>query len=146
MCRILSLLFLSMSSTLLSRLFSVIWLLLERALYLASCNSFCSWSISIRSFWMLYLLEMYMMMKNTTKMSSHICRRMMCAVRMSPPKIFLSVKLDDRGASSSIACWAMASFSSSFSLSLTSSLIFSLRFLVWHFYFLGSFPAPLPKG
>ena len=113
MCRTLSLLFCSIFSTLLSRLLSVIWLLLDRALYLAFCSSSCSWSISIMSCCMLYLLDMYMMIKNTTNTMSHICRRITCAVRMSPPKIFLRVKLDDRGASSSMACLAMASLNDS---------------------------------
>ena len=40
MCSTLSLLFFSMSSTLLSRLFSVIWLLVDSALYFVSCSSF----------------------------------------------------------------------------------------------------------
>ena len=38
------------------------------------------------------------------RITSHICRRMICAVRMSPPRIFRSVKLDDPDASSSMAC------------------------------------------
>ena len=58
MCKVLSLLVFNMSSTLLSRLFSVIWLLADKAFYLVSCNSVCSLSNSMMSFWMLYRLEM----------------------------------------------------------------------------------------
>ena len=86
-----------------------------------------------------------MMTKKTTRMTNHICRRMMRAVRMSPPRILRSEKLEDRGASPSIACSAITCFSSSLSLfSLGSSVpawTYLLRPPVWTclLYYLPSF-------
>lgn len=51
------------------------------------------------------------MMKNTMSMNSHICFLMICAVRMSPPRILRNVKLADPDSSSSMACLAITSLS-----------------------------------
>ncbi len=51
------------------------------------------------------------MTKNTMSMNSHICLRMICAVRMSPPRILRRVKLAEPDTSSSMACLAIASLS-----------------------------------
>lgn len=44
-------------------------------------------------------------------MNSHICFLMICAVRMSPPRILRNVKLADPDSSSSMACLAITSLS-----------------------------------
>ena len=111
MCNVVSLLSRSNLSTWLSLLFSVIWLLLDSDLYLASCNSFVSWSISMRYCWQLYLLAIYTKMKAVISSNNHICLRMVEVLRMSPPMIFIKVRFDVNGASLSVACSIMASFS-----------------------------------
>ena len=53
------------------------------------------------------------MTKNTMSTNSHICLRMIWAVRISPPRILRRVKLADPEASSSMACLAKAALSDS---------------------------------